>query len=324
MKKCYLLLLTCASTRCVHLELDYRWQSLLLALKRFISRRGTSKLFISNNFSTFKSREVTDFLRHYDISWEFILQKSPWWGGFYEKLIGITKMSLKKVVGKARLSYDELVTVICEIENSINSRPLTYLAVENYQTPLSSYHLLYGRNINDRNEPLNNIETNQTSAIVRVKHLQTVSEHLSEQYLLSLREKHSYVKNKTSSQCYLKEGDVVLIKENNSTSRLSWKKGVIKKLIIGNGKNVRGASVRTKYRKSTKAIVLNRPLQLLIPLELSSSENVETIEKDKNEPLQTVIEKHCDITPDENIENRRSKRLAAKNANIMNKLMFEQ
>ena len=175
---------------------------------------------------------------------------------------------------------------------------------------------------------MNNFEANQTSAIVRVKDLQTVLENLKKrfyvEYLLSLCEKHSYVKNKTSSQCYLKEGDVVLIKENNSTPRLSWKKGVIEKLIIGNGKNVRGASVRTKYRKSTKAIVLNRPLQLLIPLELSSSENVETIEKDKNEPLQTIIEKHCDITPDENIENRRSKRLAAKNANIMNKLMFEQ
>ena len=37
MKKCYFLLLTCASTRCVRLELviDYRWQSLVLALKRF-------------------------------------------------------------------------------------------------------------------------------------------------------------------------------------------------------------------------------------------------------------------------------------------------
>ena len=122
----------------------------------------------------------------------------------------------------------------------------------------------------------------------------------------------------------MKEGDVVLIKENNPTSRLSWKKGVIEKLIIGNDKNVRGVSVRATYGKSTKTVVPNRPLQLLIPLELSSSENVETIEKDKNEPLQTVIEKHCDITPDENIENRRSKRLAAKNANIMNKLMFEQ
>ena len=139
-----------------------------------------------------------------------------------------------------------------------------------------------------------------------------------------MREEHSYVKNKSSSQCYLKEGDVVLIKENNSTPWLSWKKGVIEKLIIGNGKNVRGASVRTTYGKSTKTIVLNRPLQLLIPLELSSSENVETIKKDKNELLQKIIEKHCDFTLVENIENRRSIRLAAKNANVMNKLMFGQ
>ena len=80
-------------------------------------------------------------------------------------------------------------------------------------------------------------------------------------------------------------------KENNSTPRLSWKKGVIEKLIIGNGKNVRGASVRTKYRKSTKAIVLNRPLQLLIPLELSSSENVETIEKIKTNRYKALSKK---------------------------------
>ena len=80
---------------------------------------------------------------------------------------------------------------------------------------------------------MNNIEINQTLATARVKHLQTVFEHFKKrfyvEYLLSLREKHSYVKNKTSSQCYLKEGDVVLIKENNSTPRLSWKKGVIEK-----------------------------------------------------------------------------------------------
>ena len=77
----------------------------------------------------------------------------------------------------------------------------------------------------------------------------------------------------------MKEGDVVLIKENNSAPRLSWKKGVTEKLIIENDKNVRSASVRTTYEKSTETVVLNRPLQLLIPLELSTSENVETVEK---------------------------------------------
>ena len=75
---------------------------------------------------------------------------------------------------------------------------------------------------------MNNIEINQTLATARVKHLQTVFEHFKKrfyvEYLLSLREKHSYVKNKTSSQCYLKEGDVVLIKENNFCSTVELEK----------------------------------------------------------------------------------------------------
>ena len=90
MKKCYLLLLTCA-------------------LRAF----------------------RTYYRLHYDISLEFIPPKLPWWRGFYEKLVGITKMSLKKVVGKVGLSYDELVNVICEVENSTNSHPLTHLTDEN-------------------------------------------------------------------------------------------------------------------------------------------------------------------------------------------------
>ena len=44
-------------------------------------------------------------------------------------------MSLKKVVGKARLSYDELVTVICEVDNSINLQPLTYLTSYRRELP---------------------------------------------------------------------------------------------------------------------------------------------------------------------------------------------
>ena len=90
----------------------------------------------------------------------------------------------------------------------------------------------------------------------------------------------------------------------------------MKKLITGKDKNVRGESVRTTYRKSTKTVVLNRPSQLLNPLELLTSENVQIIEKDKNERLQSIIEKHCYITTDKNIVNRRSRRLAASNAKL--------
>ena len=52
MKNCYLLLITCTSTRAVHLEVttDINANSLLLALRRFIVRRGIPNMIISYNF----------------------------------------------------------------------------------------------------------------------------------------------------------------------------------------------------------------------------------------------------------------------------------
>ena len=98
---CYILLIACAVTRAVHIEVtpDVGSYSLKLALIRFFSRR-VSKLVISDNFKSFKSIEIKDFLRKKDIKWEFILEKSPWWGGFYERLIAVTKIMLKEMYGK--------------------------------------------------------------------------------------------------------------------------------------------------------------------------------------------------------------------------------
>ena len=51
----------------------------------------------------------------------------PWCGGFYKSLICIVKSTLRKVLGKSRLNYEELSTIITEVEGIINTRPLTYL-----------------------------------------------------------------------------------------------------------------------------------------------------------------------------------------------------
>ena len=143
--KCYILLITCAVIRAVHVEVttDVGSCSLKLAIIRFFSRRGVLKLVISDNFKSFKSIEIKDFLRKKDIKWEFILEKSPWWGGFYERLIGITKLCLKKCMGKSRLTYDEIVTFSVEAESIINSRSLTYLGDD----PNNDIHLVCGNDI---------------------------------------------------------------------------------------------------------------------------------------------------------------------------------
>ena len=143
MQKCYILLITCSSTRTIHLEVtcDVNATSLVLGLRRFISRKGIPRVIFSDNFKSFKVSIGKEFCRNNFITWKFILEIS-WWGGFYKRLVGTVKNSLKKILGKARLSYDEIHSIIYEIENVVNSRPLTYLDEYNFDEPLTPYHLI--------------------------------------------------------------------------------------------------------------------------------------------------------------------------------------
>ena len=50
-KKCYVVLLTCLTTRAIYIELagDLSTDGFLLAIRRFISRRGTVEIIRSDN-----------------------------------------------------------------------------------------------------------------------------------------------------------------------------------------------------------------------------------------------------------------------------------
>ena len=96
---------------------------------------------------SFKSVTLKKFLRNNKIDWKFLLDRSPWWGGFYERLVKVVKDSLLKLVKNARLNYDELITVLIETEAMINSRPLTYLSEKDNTEAITSFHLLHGRYI---------------------------------------------------------------------------------------------------------------------------------------------------------------------------------
>ena len=78
---------------------------------------------------------------------DFLLETSLWWGGFYERMVRSIKNTLKKKVGVSLLDYEQLNTVLAEIENVIHSRQLTYMNDENTDESLTPYHLIYGRNI---------------------------------------------------------------------------------------------------------------------------------------------------------------------------------
>ena len=68
-------------------------------------------------------------------------------GGGFERMIKSTKRCLKKTLGRARLTYEELLTVLTEVECILNSRPLTYLYPDDLEEPLTPSHLISGRRL---------------------------------------------------------------------------------------------------------------------------------------------------------------------------------
>ncbi len=78
------------------------------------------------------------------IKWSFNTPKGPWQEGFFECLVKSVKRCLKKILGRACVMYEELLTILTEIECVLNSRPLTYVSTEDLEEPLTPTHLLSG------------------------------------------------------------------------------------------------------------------------------------------------------------------------------------
>ena len=47
--------------------------------------------------------------------------------GFFERLVGLEKRTLKKAIGKASQTNEQLLTILKEAETVIKARPLVYI-----------------------------------------------------------------------------------------------------------------------------------------------------------------------------------------------------
>ena len=200
--KVHVVLYTCASSRAIHLDLvpDSTFGAFVRSLKRFISRRGVPKLYITDNAKCFVRKELKQFVNSIRIEWEYILERSPWWGGFWERLVKTVKRSLRKILKKSKITYEELLTLIIEIEGVINSRPLCYLysdsSVDEILTPS---HLMFGRRLLSREHSIQpELDSTSENLNKRVKYLNTLIVHFEKrwrnEYLTELRE-HQHLNN---------------------------------------------------------------------------------------------------------------------------------
>ena len=107
--KVYILLFTCSVSRAIHLEMltNQTPGEFIKALKRLVARRGRPQIIYSDNAKTFtaaekwiikinKDEHLKNYLSREEIRWKFSLAKAPWWGGQFERMIGLIKQMLYK------------------------------------------------------------------------------------------------------------------------------------------------------------------------------------------------------------------------------------
>ena len=169
-------------------------------------------------------------------------------GGFWERLIGLTKIAIKKTLGRTHVSLLVLQTIVVEVELILNNRPLTYLSDDvRDPEPLTPSHMLYGRMLNNlpyelvSQEDIQNPSYDEISRLNRAAKFQSLllthfSTHWKHEYLTSLREFHCTSGNNKQE---IKVGDVVY----DDRPRISWKMAVGEELITGGDGFVHAANI---------------------------------------------------------------------------------
>ena len=142
--KAYICVFVSMTVKAVHLEpvSDLTSEAFLATLRRFIARRGKTSLLWSDHGSNFiganrelkelyefllkdkSQQDITDFCSSQGITWKFIPEHSPHFGGLWEAAVKSMKSHLKRVVGEAKLTFEELTTILAQVEACLNSRPL--------------------------------------------------------------------------------------------------------------------------------------------------------------------------------------------------------
>lgn len=160
----YIALFTCAITCVLHLEVisDLLTDKFLMALLRFVTRRGLLHTIHIDNATAFQAMskelvhiwdvlffsKIQQYYTHQGITWNFIAPRAPWWKGWWERMIGSVKRCLRKVLGKARIDEDGLLTVLAGIEATLNSRPIIHeYGLGELGKSLTPAHFLNGKKL---------------------------------------------------------------------------------------------------------------------------------------------------------------------------------
>ncbi|UYV70939.1 hypothetical protein LAZ67_8001173 [Cordylochernes scorpioides] len=262
-QKVWFVIFTCGVYRAVHLELvtSLSTEALVGAVERFVARRGCPAVIYSDNGTNLVGLRNEFYRVNFGVKWKLNPPAAPWWGGWIERIVGLTKKLLRRLLGKRVVNYEEMVTILENCERVINARPLTYIAEDN-DDPVPLTPEMFLREPRAEGEiDLNEFRCNFGKSYEKRKRLLKEFRKRFRSEYLGLLVHHDNRKK----QRQLKVGDIVLVEVENR-KQINWPMGKITKVFPGTD------NVRRLVEVKTKSGFMKRAVQRLFPLEVPSED----------------------------------------------------
>ena len=279
--KAYVCVFVSLSVKAVHLELasDLSTDAFIATLRRFIARRGKPSLLWSDHgtnivgavrelkeFITFFQSQktqgvISEFCAMQNITWKFIPERTPHFGGLWESAVKAMKSRLKRVIGETKLTFEEFATVLAQIEACLNSRPLAPLPCDGDTVePLTPGHFLIGRPLEALPDPP---ASYRSISLLKRWHLcQNLVRHFWKrwvgEYIDIIRRFNKWHHPSRNMQV----GDIVLLQEDNLVPT-KWPLGRLVNTYPGKDDIVRVVDVKTSrgvYKRPITKIALLLPI----------------------------------------------------------------
>ncbi|XP_047990706.1 uncharacterized protein LOC125229808 [Leguminivora glycinivorella] len=270
-EKRYVALFTCMTSRAIHLEVaaSLTTDSAINALRRFIARRGCPTELWSDNGTAFKgaNRELTEAMREAAharrINWRFLPPSSPFMAGVWERMVRSVKEALKTTLHERCPSDETLHTLMAEVEATVNSRPLTYVATDPEDPPaLTPNMILLGP---DCHSPApGDFKDSDESARQHWRRAQYLADTFWRRWVREYAPLLQHRREPRGEGVEPAVGDVVIVCDNN-LPRNTWPRGRVTQTYPGKDGVVRVVDVTT-----SRGHVLRRPTKKIVVLPVGS------------------------------------------------------
>ena len=279
--KAYACLFVSLSVKAVHIELvsDLSTTAFIACLRRFVSRRGRPEVIWSDHGTNFVGaarelkefvdflsqqrvqKEVSEFCTSQYIKWEFIPERAPHLGGLWEAAVRSMKTHLRRIVSTTKLTFEELTTVLAQVESCMNSRPLVAMPSDDDGVEaLTPGHFLIGRPL----EAIPDSPQSYNHSLLRrwqlcQSLLRDFWKRWSTEYLASLQRTYKWHKLRRN----ISVGDIVLMCEKGLLPT-RWPLARVLEVFPGSDDAVRVVKIKTANGTYTRPV---QKIALILPNE---------------------------------------------------------